>query len=154
MTNSTTASEVALTRYLVSALDGRFLVLIANLYRLPDVGNSGATVLDIDGWKALVATTNELGRLARDEFGLTLSFHPHADTVVEHARQVDRFLDDTDASAVLLCLDTGPEYRDGDSVSLMRERFEQIPYLHLKSVDASLRRRSMPTASTSRTSPG
>lgn len=124
----------------VSQLGGRFFVLIANLYRLPDKGMTGPTELDLEDWKRLVETTNELGRLARDEFGLTLSFHPHADTVVEYATQVDRFLDDTDSAAVQLCLDTGHlEYRDGDSVTLMRERFERIPYLHLKSVDPALK---------------
>lgn len=131
---------------LVSALGAKFLVLIPETYRVEAGGGAAAELehaeLEPADWKELVATTEELGRLVRDEYGLQLSFHPHADTVVELSRQIDRLLDDTDSSAVHLCLDTGHlEYRDGDSVSLMRERFERIPYLHLKSVDASLRSR-------------
>jgi inosose dehydratase len=127
--------EVHAIGRLVAPLGAKFLVLIANSYR-PD----GLSDLGPGEWKELVATTDELGRVVRDEYGLTLCFHPHADTVVEYAAQVDRFLDDTDPSAVHLCLDTGHlEYRDGDSVALMRSSHERVPYLHLKSVDGALR---------------
>jgi inosose dehydratase len=87
-----------------------------------------------------VETVDELGRLVQDEHGLVLTFHPHADSVIEYARQIDRLLDDTDPRVVQLCLDTGHvEYRDGDSVALVRERLERIAYLHLKSLDGALR---------------
>jgi inosose dehydratase len=125
---------------LVSKFDARFLVLIADIYRTPETGFRMPTELALEDWRAMIETTNELGRLIRDEFGMLLSFHPHADSVVEYTRQIDRFLDDTDSGAVHLCLDTGHlEYRDGDSATLMRERFERIPYLHLKSVNADLK---------------
>lgn len=124
----------------VSALGGRFFVLIPDQYREEGGRFTGPTELEPADWSALVETVDELGRLVRDDYGLQLAFHPHADTVVEYSRQVDRFLDDTDSTAVHLCLDTGHiEYRDGDSASLMRERFQRIPYLHLKSVDADLK---------------
>lgn len=125
---------------LTSALGARFLVLIAGPYRTEGGALTGPRQLDPGDWKQLVATTDELGRLVRDEYGLALCFHPHADTVVERTRHVDRLLDDTDSDAVHLCLDTGHlEYGDGDSVTLLREWFERVPYLHLKSVDASVR---------------
>lgn len=127
---------------LVSALGGKYLVLIPNCYRDDQGTSTGPTDLDPDQWRAFVETNDELGRIARDDYGMTLTFHPHADSVVEYARQVDQYLEDTDSSAVQLCLDTGHlEYRDGDSVSLMQERFDRIPYLHLKSLDPTLRSR-------------
>jgi inosose dehydratase len=125
---------------LVSELGGSFLVLIPNMYRDSDGRFTGPRELDDAGWKTLIATTEELGRIVRDDYGLKLSFHPHADTAVEYNRHVDRLLNETDGDAVHLCLDTGHlEYRDGDSAALMRERFERIPYLHLTSLDPSLK---------------
>lgn len=127
---------------LVSALGGSYLVLIPGLYRDADGTTTGPTDLDLDDWRAFIETNDELGRVCRDEFGMTLTFHPHADTVIEYARQVDRYLEDTDRDAVQLCLDTGHlEYRDGDSVKLMQERFDRVPYLHLKSLDPELKAR-------------
>ncbi len=127
---------------IVTALGGHYLVLIPHLYRTDEASDLGPRQLDLPAWGELIATSNELGRIARDEYGLKLAFHPHADSVVEFSQQVDRLLDDTDSDAVHLCLDTGHlEYRDGDSVDLMRQRFERIPYLHLKSVDAAIKAR-------------
>lgn len=125
---------------LVSALGGRFFVLIPNVYRDFDGNFTGPRELDDDAWRNLVDFTDELGRQVRDDYGMELTFHPHADSVVEYNRHVDRLLNETDRDAVQLCLDTGHlEYRDGDSVALMRERFERIPYLHLKSLDGELK---------------
>lgn len=122
---------------LVSALGARFFVLIPGSYR-PD----GPYDLEPGEWKELVGTTEELGRLVRDQHGLQLTFHPHADTVVEYAAQLDRLLHDTDPTVVHLCLDTGHfEYRDGDSATLLRAYSERIPYLHLKSVAATVKAR-------------
>lgn len=127
---------------LVAALGGRFLVLIANLYRVSPEP-TGPTELHGEQWREFIATNNEIGRRVRDDHGMTTTFHPHADTVVEYARQVDRYLDDTDPDVVKLCLDTGHyEYRDGDSVQLFRREWRRIPYFHLKSVTADARRRA------------
>jgi inosose dehydratase len=127
---------------LVSALGGRFLVLIADLAVDLDGNPVGPTQLGLEDWRELIETSNELGRLVRDEFGMTLTFHPHADSVVEYAKEIDRLLDGTDSDAVQLCLDTGHvNYRDGDSVAIMRERSSRVPYLHLKNVDGDLKQK-------------
>lgn len=126
---------------LVDALGGEYLVLLPGAYR-----KGGAYVeparLDPHGWRRLVETTNQLGRLTRERFGgrLRLVFHPHADSHVEHPDQVEQFLDETDPAVVSLCLDTGHyAYRGGDSIELLRRRHDRIPYLHIKTVDGALR---------------
>ncbi len=125
---------------LVAALGGKFLVLIANLYRVSRE-LTGPTELDREQWREFIATSNEIGRRARDEHGIVMTFHPHADTVVEFSPQVDRYLGDTDPDAVKLCLDTGHyEYRGGDSVELFRREWRRIPYFHLKSVTSDAQR--------------
>lgn len=128
----------------VAALGGEYLVLLPGSYRDEAGAITESPDLDADGWRTLVETTNLLGRQIQDRFGgrITMVFHPHADTHVEYAAQVERFLDDTDPAVVSLCLDTGHyAYRDGDPLDLMRRRPERIPYLHIKTVDAALRER-------------
>lgn len=117
----------------------RYLVLMADGYR----GEGGAIVdtksLSVEEWKKFISNTSAIGQMISDEFGMTLSFHPHADTVIEYASQVDQLLNDTDSAQVQLCLDTGHyHYRGGDSAALMRERFSRVAYMHLKSIDGEL----------------
>ena len=120
---------------LVAPLGGTFMVGIC------DGGGprSNPRKLDKHQWIELIRNSNEVGRVLRDEFGLTFVFHPHADGVVEYPNEVDQYLADTDPSAVQLCLDTGHyEYRDGDSVELFKRCKDRIPFLHLKSVNSNV----------------
>ncbi|AEW97161.1 MULTISPECIES: sugar phosphate isomerase/epimerase family protein [Streptomycetaceae] len=90
-------------------------------------------------WRDLAAGTERLGRRVREEFGLRIVVHPHADTHIDTEEHVARFLDATDPSAVALCLDTGHyAYCGGDSVRLIETYGERIGYLHLKQVDPAV----------------
>jgi inosose dehydratase len=129
---------------LVGTLGGTHLVLLPGGYRGHDGEILGPRDLTGDDWKRLVETTNRLGRLIGEQSSgrLGLAFHPHADSPIEYAAQVERLLDDADPTVVGLCLDTGHyAYRDGDPVDLLCRRPDRIPYLHIKSVRADLRRR-------------
>jgi inosose dehydratase len=99
--------------------------------------------LDDDGWQTLVRSTNELGRILAEEYGVTLQFHHHADSYVETHDEVDRLLADTDPRYVSLCLDTGHlAYGGGDPVRLLREHPDRIGYLHIKQMDPVIVRRA------------
>lgn len=132
---------------LSAALEAPFLVLIGDAYRDTMTGEERApATLDRDDWERLVETSNRLGRLAQERFGLRLVFHPHADTHVEYTEQIEVFLADTDPDLVNLCFDVGHhEYRGGDAVDFMRRHHDRIPYLHLKSVDPAIRERVLAT---------
>ncbi|WP_129840595.1 sugar phosphate isomerase/epimerase [Streptomyces sp. RFCAC02] len=87
----------------------------------------------------LAAGTERLGRAVRDEFGLRIVVHPHADTHLDDTAAVTRLLDATDPAAVSLCLDTGHwAYCGGDSLELLRTFGERVGYLHLKQVDPAV----------------
>jgi inosose dehydratase len=119
---------------LVKALGAKHLVFLPESY-----GGPAERQLDSDAWRRLVDGANELGRVLRDRFDITLAFHPHADTHVETEKQVRRFLDDTDPTAVALCLDTGHvAYRGGDNLALISDYSERIGYVHLKQVDPTV----------------
>jgi inosose dehydratase len=95
--------------------------------------------LEPDAWATLVHATNEIGRQIHDDFGVTLQFHPHADSHVETQEQVYRFCEDTDAAFVNLCLDTGHlAYTRADSVAVIKKYPTRIGYVHIKQMDPAI----------------
>ncbi|MHC0429737.1 sugar phosphate isomerase/epimerase family protein [Streptomyces sp. O3] len=87
-------------------------------------------------WRWLASGAERLGRELWERFGLRVVVHPHADTHIDTAPHVARFLDATDPDLVSLCLDTGHyAYCGGDSVRLIETYGPRIGYLHLKQVD-------------------
>ncbi len=95
--------------------------------------------LDDDGWKALVRSTNDLGRALAEEYGVRLQFHHHADSYVETRPQIDRLLAETDPRYVSLCLDTGHlAYGGGDAAQLIADHPDRIGYLHIKQMDPAI----------------
>jgi inosose dehydratase len=95
--------------------------------------------LDDDAWKTLIRSTNELGKILSEDYGVRLQFHPHADSHVETQTQTERFLDETDPRYVSLCLDTGHlAYRRADNVAIIRNYPERIGYVHIKQMDPAI----------------
>jgi inosose dehydratase len=133
--------EVERTCELIERFDGRFLILIDDVYTNLFTGEPLAKAeLEDAEWEQLIRTTNEIADVAA-RHGLTVVFHPHAETHVEYEAQIERLLTDTD-QRVGLCLDVGHHaYRDGDPVDFMRRHHGRIPYLHLKSIDSAVRQR-------------
>ncbi len=98
--------------------------------------------LDDAAWRRLIETTQRAADLVRERFGLSLLFHPHAETHVETEAQIERFLRETDPARVNLCFDTGHHaYTGGDPIAFMRKQHARIPFLHVKSIDADVQRR-------------
>ena len=128
---------------LLSAVGAEYLVHLPEQYT--DQHTGAATQggdLDSEQWKNLVSGTDELARFLREEHGVKLVFHPHADTHVDTQDRIERFLDDTDPDLVNLCLDTGHvSYCDGDNIAIIEKHPERITYVHLKSVDTEVRAR-------------
>jgi inosose dehydratase len=111
---------------LASALGAQYMVY------LPD----GDGELDQTEWSRLVKGVDELGKIVKQEHGVQLVFHPHADSYVETQPQVERFLADTNPDYVSLCQDTGHiAYGRGDNCALIDMYPSRIGYVHLKQVD-------------------
>jgi inosose dehydratase len=118
---------------LVTAMGASHMVL------LPADAGPNPPELDAGQWRTLVERTSELGRILREEHGVTAVFHPHADSHVGTQPQIERFLEDTDPASVGLCLDTGHvAYYEGDNVELIRKYPDRIGYLHLKQADPAV----------------
>ena len=79
------------------------------------------------------------------DHGVSQVLHPHVDTLIEQADELDRFLDGCD---VALCLDTGHLTIGGaDPVAIAECRSERIGLVHLKDVDEAAARTSAARAS-------
>jgi len=130
---------------LLAAFGARFLVLIPDSY----TDLSGALLRPRQpseaDWRQLVAATGALGALVRERYrgSIQLTFHSHADSYVEYAAQLERLLAETDPEDVFVCMDTGHyAYRDGDPIAFMRRHHARTPYLHIKTVDATVLERA------------
>lgn len=119
----------------------RYLVFLPESYRAGDESGArlGSAELSAGEWDTLLAAASRLGRMLRDEFGIVLAFHPHADTHVDTHEHVVRFVEGTDPDVVQLCLDTGHiSYCGGDNLALMGRYPERIAYVHLKQVASEI----------------
>jgi inosose dehydratase len=127
---------------LTHSLGGQHLVFLPVGYRDNQTGGYlEPAELDSEHWQTLISGVNELGKLVADEYGVSLDFHPHADSHVETQTQIERFLQDSDPRYVSLCLDTGHiAYRQGDNVALIHQFPQRIGYAHIKHVDPAIAR--------------
>ncbi len=130
---------------LLAALGAEYLVHLPEQYT--DMHTGAATEAEGIGpeqWKNLVSGTDELARVLLEEYGVKLVFHPHVDTHVDTQVRIERFLSDTDADLVNLCLDTGHiAYCEGDNIEIIQRFPERITYVHLKSGDPVVRARAL-----------
>lgn len=135
-----TWAHVADNAVLAQAMGARHLVVIPSFWRDDKTGEVlESSSLTPEQWRNLTSLTERLGQRVREEYGLQIVVHPHADTHIDSEENVVRFLDGTDSSLVSLCLDTGHyAYCGGDSVKLIETYGSRIGYLHLKQVDPEI----------------
>ena len=132
--------EIEDTCRFVRTVGGEYLVVIDELYTDEASGAERfSPTLSDEEWRRLVDTTGRVNEVAR-RHDLRPVFHPHAETHVEYESQIERLLEDVDG--LELCFDVGHHaYCGGDAVAFFSRHFDRIPYLHLKSVDVTLRER-------------
>ena len=125
---------------LTQAMGGTHVVVIPDTFRDQKTGaDIESRELTADQWQAKTTGVDRLARAIRDEYGLTIVYHPHAESHVGWQRDIERFLADTDPQYVPLCLDTGHvSYYRGDNLELINKYPERIGYLHLKQVDPAV----------------
>jgi len=126
----------ALTR----ATGGTHVVVIPGMFRDEKTGaDIEPRRLTPEAWEAKTTGVDRLGRAVQEEYGLSIAYHPHAESHVGYQADIERFLADTDPAYVPLCLDTGHiSYYRGDNLHLIRTYPERIGYLHLKQVDPAV----------------
>lgn len=92
-------------------------------------------VLNETEWNVLCDGLNKLGKIAKEEYGIALTFHHHMGTVVQSAEETDRLLNGTDPEYVSLLFDSGHfAYCGEDPVALAAKYVNRIKHVHLKDI--------------------
>ena len=136
-----TWADVSASASLTAAMGAKHLVVIPAFWRDERTGEVlEEPSLTDEQWPQYAQQIDRLGKAVREEFGLQIQFHPHADTHVDTHANVERFLAETDPDLVSICLDTGHiSYCEGDNLKLIQDFPERIGYVHLKQVDPTIR---------------
>ncbi len=100
-----------------------------------DPTNWSRPTLSDDQWNTLYANLGRVAELCTDH-GLTMVVHPHVDSIIETADEVQRVLDNTD---VMWVLETGHLTIGGfDPVTFARDYRDRVGLVHLKDVTMSV----------------
>ena len=103
--------------------------------------------LNVQTVKMYADLCNRLGEHAKTK-GVTICFHPHANSAVFAEDQVDYFVENTDPALVSLCLDTAHTTIAGmDAPKAFAKYMSRIAYVHLKDVDPTMGKSNTPMKS-------
>ncbi len=86
-------------------------------------------------WKTLTDGLNRLGKIALEEYGISLTYHHHMGTVVQDPEEVDRLMAETDPAYVSLLYDTGHfAYCGANPLEMALRYAKRIRHVHLKDI--------------------
>ena len=86
-------------------------------------------------WNTLCTGLNKLGKIAKEEYGISLTFHHHMGTVVQTAEETERLMEGTDPEYVSLLFDSGHfTYCGEDAVAMVKKYVNRIKHVHLKDI--------------------
>ena len=86
-------------------------------------------------WDTFCTGMNKLGKIAKEEYGIALTFHHHMGTVVQSLAEVDRMMENTDPEYVSLLFDTGHfTYCGEDPLEVVQKYVHRIKHVHLKDI--------------------
>lgn len=92
-------------------------------------------VMNDEEWDVFCKGMNRLGRIAKEEYGISLTFHHHMGTVVQDEAEVDRMMENTDAEYVSLLFDTGHfAYCGVSPLKMVKKYTGRIKHVHLKDI--------------------
>ena len=86
-------------------------------------------------WKTLCEGSDELGKIAREEYGLRFCYHHHLGTCIESREEFVRYLDGTNAEYVWALFDSGHAYAAGSEALDFLEAVQgRVGHVHFKDV--------------------
>ena len=86
-------------------------------------------------WDTFCTGMNKLGKIAKEEYGIALTFHHHMGSVVQSLAEVDRMMENTDPEYVSLLFDTGHfTYCGEDPLEVVKKYVHRIKHVHLKDI--------------------
>lgn len=127
----------------LSAHGGRHLVLIDSISprRAPTAGRPAeACQMDQAEWQGFAGRFRDIALMGSEEYGLTVSIHPHAAGFIDFEPEVERLLADIDPRLLKICLDTGHSHYAGfDPVAFLKRHMARVAYVHFKDIDPAVK---------------
>ena len=131
----------------LKAHGAQHLVLIDSISprRAPTAGRAEeAEQMSPAEWKGFVDRFRAIAKLGHEEFGLTVSLHPHAAGFMDFEAEIERLLAEVDPALLKICLDTGHSHYAGfDPVAFMKRHMSRIAYVHFKDIDPKVRAKAV-----------
>ena len=91
--------------------------------------------LDRDAWSGMIDTIIAIAQIARDDYGVRATIHPHAGGYLEFADELEALVQDIGPETAGLCLDTGHmDYSGMDPVATLRQYWDRVDYIHFKDI--------------------
>ena len=119
------------------------LVLIDSISprRAPTAGRADeAEQMDNAEWSAFRDRIATIAKMGTEEYGLTVGMHAHAAGFIDFEPELERLLDEVDASILKICFDTGHHsYAGYDPVAFMKRHIDRISYMHFKDIDPAVK---------------
>ena len=92
-------------------------------------------VLNDDEFRKLCEGLNYLGKIAKEEYGISLTYHHHMGTVVQSLEETEKLLSGTDPEYVSLLFDSGHfAYCGEDPAAIIQKHIGRIKHIHLKDI--------------------
>ncbi len=99
----------------------------------PEYGHKD--VMNEEEWDRICTGFNKLGKIAAEDYGISMTYHHHMGTVIQDADEVERFLEGTDPEYVSLLYDTGHfAYCGVDPLEMVKKYMDRIRHVHLKDI--------------------
>ena len=99
-----------------------------------------AEQMDKAEWSGFISRFRDISRMCNEEYGLTVSLHPHAAGFMDFEAEVEQLLAEIDPALLKLCLDTGHSHYAGfDPVPFMKRHRDRLAYVHFKDIDPAVR---------------
>lgn len=125
----------------------RHLVLIDSISprRAPTAGRPGeAEKMDQSEWIEFCDRFRTIARMGTEDYGLTVSVHPHAAGFIDFETETERLLNEIDPKLLHLCLDTGHTHYAGfDPLDFMRRYRDRLSYVHFKDIDPNVKAKAV-----------
>ena len=91
-------------------------------------------------WDGFASRLRDVARMGSEEYGLTVSLHPHAAGFADFLDEVERLIDCIDEKILKLCIDTGhSQYAGFDPLDFMKRHSGRLAYVHFKDIDPHVR---------------